>query len=43
MGCMGSGQAFSAPAWFAGFQAFENRFLFPGDGEVVSEQALVGD
>jgi hypothetical protein len=37
---MDSGRGSSVPAWFAGFQAFENRFLFPGDGEVISEQAL---
>lgn len=31
---MDSGQRSSVPAWFAGFQAFENRFIFPEDGEV---------
>jgi hypothetical protein len=37
---MGNGIFASVPARFAGFQAFENRFLFPGDGEVVSEKSL---
>ena len=37
---MGHGAFLSVPARFAGFQAFENRFLFPGDGEVSDEKPL---
>jgi hypothetical protein len=37
-----SGRFTSVPAWFTGFQALENRFLFPGDGEVSSEESLDG-